>query len=99
MSDVDVTKRPKGAPRDALSIRNTKLSTHQTLLMYLSENNMKTRLTYLKSFAERQGSSSKWVEYLNFIRINGSGDIETFSDKDRAYVEKMIKAIDDEHSA
>ena len=91
---MDISKRPKGEPIDINAMKTPKGSKHTTLLKHLSENDTVTRLTYLKRFAEQQGSKSKWVDYLRFIQINGSGDILSFSEKNLKYIEKMIKEID-----
>ena len=88
---MDLSKVPKGAKKDASEIKNTKTKEHFTLMKMLTNDG--TQPFYVDFLKEQSTKKGNWAAYYKFFIQNQSGDVETMSETNRKYVEKMISDI------
>jgi hypothetical protein len=88
---------PKGPAIPAPDGKRKPPNTRMTLLQLLTKNDAKKYLIpYLKELGTKR-KKGPWREYLEFFTANLSGDVDTFSVKDKAFCEKMVKDLEDHY--
>lgn len=92
---LDIPKKPA---IDISTIKVKRAPKVHTLLKYFTEDDSNTRLGFLQKVSQIS-KQPQWMQYLKFLQANSSGDLNTFSEENKKYIEKIIKEVDEKQMA
>ena len=93
---MDITKREKAASKNAGEIKAPKQIERFTLKRLLTKDESENHLVpFLKGLSSEKGP---WAEYWDFYCKNMSGEVESMSEANRRFCEKIVKEVREKYA-